>query len=216
MICGIVLSGGRSSRFGREKAGADFGGQPLIDRPVATLARGCEIVAVNARPDSEAAAFALSRGLALVPDAAGDPDGPLAGIKAGMSWARALGAEFLATAPCDTPFLPEDMVRRLLGALTPITGISSGAGAAVAVTADGVQPLCAVWRTDRLALVKRALEGGRHPPIRGLLAEVGRIEVAFGDTAAFANLNTPDSFATALGDLAEGAPRSAPPPSEAG
>ena len=55
----------------------------------------------------------------------------------------------LAVSPCDAPLLPEDLFTRL--------STAAGSGAAMAETADGVQPLCAVWPVSALAdLVARA------------------------------------------------------------
>jgi molybdopterin-guanine dinucleotide biosynthesis protein A len=193
LIYGLILAGGRSSRFGREKAAAEIDGQPMLARIADGLAPHVAALAVNAPPERWAARFAAEHGLSLLPDDPGDPDGPLSGVKAGLAWAQAAGAELLMTTPCDTPFLPTDLVPRLLQALTP------GAGAATARTAEGLQPLCALWRCDRLAAVKVALKDGEHPAIREVLANLSAVEVGFDDPRAFDNINTPQDYARARG-----------------
>ncbi len=209
IIWGLVLAGGRSSRFGREKAGVELDGQLLIARVVDVLARGCDRVAVNARLGSQAADFATAQGLDLLSDNPADPEGPLAGIKAGLSWAAGGEANALLTTPCDTPFLPQDLVARLV----------ESSRAAVARTEDGLQPLCALWSVSRqrapltklcldegdikltcdpYTLITAAFARGQHPSIRDLLADLNAAEVMFHDSAAFANLNTPQDYAAAL------------------
>lgn len=189
MILGVVLAGGRSSRFGREKALAELEGQPFVARVASVLASGSERVAVNAPEDSGAAAYAAEHGLTLLHDPAGAPDGPLAGVVAGLAWAEAAGASSLCTAPCDTPRLPADMVARLAAAM------NERSGATAARTADGLQPLCTLWRVEALPTVRRLTAGGVHPAVREVLVAVGYAEVRFEDAGAFRNVNTPKDLA---------------------
>jgi molybdenum cofactor guanylyltransferase len=188
MIFGLVLAGGRSSRFGREKAGAMLAGRPLIAWVAEALAGQVERLAVSARPGSAAATYATeaSRPCLADPPAGALVDGPLAGVLEGLRWAESGGADWLLTAPCDTPFLPPDLAARLLA------GRSAG-GAAVR-TAHGLQPLCTLWPATARAALERL---PAHPPIRRLLADLGAAEVAFEPAADFDNLNTPDAFAAA-------------------
>ena len=181
-LLGIVIAGGRSLRFGGEKAVAPFAGRPLLLWAVDRLRTACGEVAVNARPGTEAEALARAQGIAVIADAAGDPDGSLSGVKAGLNWARARGASSLAVSPCDAPLLPEDLYLRLRAA--------AGAGAAMAETGEGRQPLCAIWPAAALPRLTEALAGGAHPPTWRMLEELGAVKVRFDRPEAFANLNT--------------------------
>ncbi len=67
---------------------------------------------------------------------------------------------------------------------------AAGSGAALAETADGAQPLCALWPVSVLPQVTEALEGGNHPPTWRLLQRLGATRVSFTDAHAFANINT--------------------------
>lgn len=189
-IAGLVLAGGRSRRFGSEKAMALLDGRPLIAHVAAALQAGCAAVAVNAPPASGAADWARAGGLSLLPDPAGAPDGPLTGVLEGLRWAAAEGFEVLAVAPCDTPRLPADLVARLAEGLRS----APAAPAAFAQTTEGPQPLCALWRASTLGALTAALVGG-HPPVRGLLCDWGAAAIDFADASAFANLNTAESLA---------------------
>ena len=181
-VAGMVVAGGRSTRFGGEKAVAVLNGQPLLVWAVRRLQRACAEVAVNARPGTETEALATREGLAVLHDAPGDPDGPLAGVKAGLAWAAARGARALAVSPCDAPLLPKDLFERLIEA--------AGESAAMAVTADGRQPLCAVWPVSALPFLTEALEGGAHPPTWRTLEALGAAQVRFDPPGDFANINT--------------------------
>lgn len=188
-VAGMVIAGGRSTRFGSEKAVALFGGEPLLLRAVRRLREACATVAVNARPGSGAAALAQQRGWPLLVDAAGDPDGPLSGVKAGLAWAKGQGAALLAVSPCDVPLLPPDLYPRLVAA-----AIEAG-GAAMAVTREGRQPLCAVWPVSAHAMLAQALAGGAHPPTWRTLESLGARTVQFDPPDLFANANTREELA---------------------
>jgi molybdopterin-guanine dinucleotide biosynthesis protein A len=183
---GLVLAGGRSVRFGGEKAAAEFRGKPLLVWAAERLAAACAAVAVNARPGTEAER--LSGRLPVLHDRPGDPDGPLAGVRAGLVWAASRGASFLAVSPCDAPLLPDDIFPRLIAA-------ARENGAAVAETPDGLQPQVAVWPVLALPLLENALAGGAHPPTWRMLQAIGAEPVRFDDAGAFANVNTRDDLA---------------------
>lgn len=186
---GVLLAGGLSSRFGSEKAVAKFNDQRLMDavgERFASLARR----AVSARPGSGAERRARELDLDVLHDNPAHPAGPLAGLAAGLLWAQALDLRFVATAPCDTPRLPREIFATLLSRL-------GNAPAAFAMTAEGPNPLCAVWRVDVLAHLLMLLEK-QHPSVQSLHADLGSIAVRFGDAAPFANANTREALA-ALG-----------------
>ena len=186
-VVGVVIAGGRSTRFGGEKAVAQFAGKPLLVWAADRLRTSCEQVAVNARPGTEAEALARAQGLAVLYDAAGDPAGPLSGVRAALQWARDIGAAQLAVSPCDVPLLPEDVFVRLLH--------EAHGGAALAETKDGLQPLCSVWPTTALELLSAALAGGKHPAIWRQLEALGAHRVRFDPPSAFTNVNTREDLA---------------------
>jgi molybdopterin-guanine dinucleotide biosynthesis protein A len=186
-LLGLVIAGGRSLRFGGEKAVALLGGRPLLLWAVERLARACAQVAVNARPGTATEELARRQGLLVLTDEPGAPDGPLSGVQAGLAWALSRGAASLAVSPCDVPGLPDDLYVRLAAA--------AGGGAAMVETSEGRQPLCAVWPARALPLVTTALAGGAHPPTWRMLEEVGAVKLRVDPPAAFANINTREDLA---------------------
>ena len=185
-VVGLVLAGGRSVRFGGEKAVALLDGRPLLEWSAQRLRSICAHVAANVRPGTEAEAAAKALGLPTLYDEAGDATGPLAGVKVGLMWAEEQGARLLAVSPCDAPLLPDDLYVRLLE--------HADSGVAMAETRDGRQPLCALWPVSALGAVREALTGGAHPPTWQVLERLGARKVAFADPAAFANVNTRDDL----------------------
>jgi molybdopterin-guanine dinucleotide biosynthesis protein A len=180
--------------MGAPKAFVELQGRPLVAHVLDRLTPGVARVYLNAAEDS-------GRWRALGHPLVFDPprwrgQGPLAGILAALSRARADGFAWLATAPCDAPFLALDLVERLTAAAA-----ASGAAAAVAITASGVEPMFALWPVSAAGRVEAALAAGRAGP-RGLLLELGAATAAFDsetEAAAFANLNTPEDLAEAAG-----------------
>ena len=186
-VVGLVLAGGRSVRFGGEKAVALLEGKPLLDWAAQRLRSVCSDVAINVRPGTEAEAVAKALGFATLYDQAGDASGPLAGVKVGLRWAEERGARALAVSPCDAPLLPDDLYVRLLEA--------AEGGAAMAITGDGRQPLCSLWPVTALPQVRQALAGGAHPTTWQMLEQLGARKVMFERPEQFANLNTRDDLA---------------------
>jgi molybdopterin-guanine dinucleotide biosynthesis protein A len=187
-VVGLVLAGGRSVRFGGEKAVALLEGRPLLAWAAERLRTVCRTVAINVRPGTEAESVTQTLGLPALYDEAGDALGPLAGVKVGLIWAEEQGAHTLAVSPCDAPLLPDDLYVRLLA--------QAEGGAAMAETSDGRQPLCALWPVAALPVVREALAGGAHPPTWHVLERLGASKVLFERPEAFANVNTREDLAT--------------------
>jgi molybdopterin-guanine dinucleotide biosynthesis protein A len=192
-VVGVVIAGGRSVRFGGEKAVAGLAGKPLLMWAAERLARTCAAVAINARPDTEAETLARSKGLTVLHDIPGDAAGPLSGVKVALLWAQKLGARAVAVSPCDVPLLPENTFTRLIQ--------EAGTGAAMAETSEGHQPQCAVWPVSALAKLTEALANGAHPATWLMLERIGAVRVRFPVAEAFANVNTRQDLAALAGRI---------------
>ena len=120
-IVGIILAGGLSRRMGQAKALMPLAGRPMIAHVIERIRPCVDACILNVNGDNSAYA---QFGLPLVADAFGDHAGPLAGLLSGMIWAaeHRPDARHVVTAPCDTPFLPENYV----GALVEATAGDSG------------------------------------------------------------------------------------------
>lgn len=184
-IAGLVLAGGRGRRMGGRDKGLELlRGRAMVEWVIERLAPQVDEIIINANQNLERyAAF----GHRVVADAVGGYAGPLAGLHAGLA---ATTQPLMVTVPCDSPFLPADLVDRLARARA-----AAGAALAVAKTFDQPHPVFALVRTEVRAHLEAFLgAGGRK--IDAWYATLASIEVAFDDEAdAFSNINTPAELA---------------------
>jgi molybdenum cofactor guanylyltransferase len=157
-IAGCILAGGRSTRFGSDKALAILGGKTLLDHAIARLTPQIAELAINT--NSTDAAFAQT-GLPLISDATPDFRGPLAGILAALTWARSVKADAVVTVAVDTPLFPVDLAARLTGSAKTI---------AVAESASGLHPTCALWPVDIEPALSDGLATGKSLRVTDFLS----------------------------------------------
>jgi molybdenum cofactor guanylyltransferase len=181
-ILGCILAGGRSTRFGSDKALAVVGGKALLDHAIARLAPQVTQLAVNT--NSQDPAFAKT-GLPVLRDATADFLGPLAGILAAVEWAGAAGADAVVTAAVDTPLFPDDLVERLHEA---------GMGRiAIAESPSGLHPTFGLWPISVRAPLSTWLDTRQSLRLTDFLAAQGFGKVRFemkGSLDPFYNVNS--------------------------
>ena len=182
---GLVLAGGQGSRMGGvDKGLAPFRGKPMVAHAIERLAPQVDEILVNANRNPEAYARFGHR---VIADEIPGFAGPLAGFERGLAHAR---GQLVATVPCDSPFLPADLVARLRAALE-----GAGAQLAVARTGDQPHPVFCLMRREVHASLAAFLASGQRK-IDKWYASLSVVEVAFDDEAdAFANINTRDELA---------------------
>lgn len=187
-VTGIVLAGGLGRRMSDDGRGVDKGLQPFRGRPMIAhvlerFAPQVGALIVNANRNLERyRAF----GWPVAPDTIEGFAGPLAGLHTGMSQAR---SAWVATVPCDSPFLPLDLVARLASAIDASGAVGERAQLAVAHTGAQAHPVFALVERTLLADLERFLAEGRRK-IDAWYAPLRVVEVDFDDAAAFRNLNT--------------------------
>jgi molybdopterin-guanine dinucleotide biosynthesis protein A len=180
-VVGAVLAGGRSSRFGSDKALADAAGAPLGRRVVDALrAGGADPVVVI----GGSAGAAL--GVPTIPDRYPGA-GPLAGLATALRWAR---NGLVVVAPCDLPLLTGDQVAELVAAADETT-------AAVAAVGGAVQPSLGCWPARCSESLHRAVRVGDRA-WRRALDLVPHLAVELPATA-LADADSPDRLAELLG-----------------
>jgi len=190
----VLLAGGLSRRMGGgDKCLRAIAGRPILDHVIERLRPQARDLVINANGDpARFAAF----GLPVVADAVEGYAGPLAGVLTGMLWARANVPEAvdIVTVPTDGPFVPRDLVSRLLAARA-----TAGAVLAQAASDGQVHPVVGLWPVRLADDLRRALveEGVRKVDI--WTARHPLVTVAF-ETAPvdpFFNANRPEDLAEA-------------------
>ena len=185
-VTGIILAGGQGSRMGGVDKGLQpFRGKPMVAHVLERLAPQVTEVLINAnRNPDEYARF----GYRVIADEIEGFAGPLAGFERGLAHAS---SPLVVTAPCDSPFLPADLVARLHAAL-----LMTNAQLAVAKTGSQAHPVFSLMRRDVHESLRDFLSSGQRK-IDKWYAALKVVEVAFDDEAdAFLNINTREELST--------------------
>lgn len=188
---GAILAGGASRRLSgpaqASKAFATLGDRELVQHVIDRLAPQVDRLWLVLAPDAEAPNI---DGVDFLSDEGSPGRGPLAGLGAALARLEATGGQWLVLAPCDTPFLPRDLVDRLLA------GADQDTLAVVAEDASRVHPTCSAWRVQALPAVRAALADPRAPGLMGLLDDLphGRVRWSDIEPPPFLNVNAPDDL----------------------
>jgi len=184
-VTGVILAGGQGSRMGGVDKGLQpFRGRPMVAHVIERLSPQVAELLINANRNAEAYG---GFGYRVIADEIEGFAGPLAGFERGLAHAA---NELVVTVPCDSPFLPADLVPRLHGALQ-----AAGAQLAVAKTGDQAHPVFSLMRRDVHASLRAFLGCGQRK-IDKWYAALKVVEVPFDDEAgAFLNINTREELA---------------------
>lgn len=168
MILGAVLAGGQSTRFGSDKALAEYRGHTLLAHAVDTLSGWCEHVVVVGRATAPAP---------TLPDWPRPGMGPLGGLAAALHHARDEGYEAVLTVGVDSLGLPEN----LPDLLSPAPAFLD------------VQPVVGLWPAGAAETIEAILHGEGSHALKRLADAIGARAVPLaGDPA---NINTPADLA---------------------
>lgn len=188
---GVILAGGQASRMGGgDKGRLLLGGRSLLSRVIERTEPQVAALALNANGDP--VRFG-DLGLPVLPDTVAGFPGPLAGVLAGMDWAAVQGASHVVTVAADTPFLPEDLVPRLL--------LAAEGGAPIVLASSVVEgremrhPTFGLWSVGLRDALRAALDRGERKV--GLWAEQQGAALAqfpSGPVVPFFNINTPEDM----------------------
>jgi len=200
-VCGYVMAGGASTRFGLDKARAELNGQTMLKRMCALLKGATESVSVVA-PFGRYADF----GERVVEDH-WPGEGPLGGIITALmdAHARSHGHAWCLIVGCDMPFLTPEWLSYLKD-----RALASSSGVVVPKSAAGLEPLCACWCTGAAGELRYAFEDGTRK-VTEAMKRVSMEVVDERDWARFDkskrlfwNMNTPAEYEEARRILESG------------
>jgi molybdenum cofactor guanylyltransferase len=189
-ILGAIIAGGQSSRMGgREKALQAIDGVALIARVASRISFQVDDLVVNANGDPARFAFLA---YPVIADEEQDVGTPLAGLHAALAHGAARGFDAVLTVPSDSPFLPLDLVPRLMEA-----GQVSGAAHARSGARDHY--LTGLWTT---AMDKPLIRLIHEDGLRRVqdFCRMAKAERAVWTTLPhdpFFNINTPEDLEAA-------------------
>lgn len=200
-ISGYIQAGGGSTRFGSDKALAVFDGKSSLKRTAELVEETCGTVKIV----SSSAAYNDS-GIPILRDA-WPGKGPLGGIVTAIRETRSHSNEaaWSLIVSCDMPFLS----REWLGFLCQ-RALESDAQVVAPESGNGLEPLCACWRSDGLETLQSAFDEGVRKVTQGMKRL--RMEVLDerawkrfdNDGRLFWNMNTPEDYAEAKRILESG------------
>jgi molybdenum cofactor guanylyltransferase len=197
---GLILAGGQSRRMGGgDKCLRLLHHKTILARIIERARPQVATLALNANGDPlRFAKYALP----VVPDVVEGFAGPLAGVLTGLEWARlnAPTCKWLATFASDAPFLPTDLVARLLKAVE-----DQNADLGRAVSAGQEHPVFGLWRIDLAEPLRYALVSEEMRKVDAWTARYKLADVEFAATPVdpFFNVNRPEDLAEAERLLAE-------------
>jgi molybdopterin-guanine dinucleotide biosynthesis protein A len=207
-VAGIVLCGGGSSRMGMPKAWLPFGDEVMLQRVVRVVREAVAPVVVVAAPGQDVPE--LPPKVEVVRDEE-EGWGPLAGLAAGLAALEGrVDAAYLSS--CDVPLLTPQFIERVVQHLSekPTDGRPWAFGIAVPHIAGHFHPLAAAYRLAVLPHVRELLATGRRrlldlldvvPARRIEPDELADIDPEF---RSLRDLDSPDEYEAALGELGEG------------
>ncbi len=202
-VAGVLMAGGQSRRMGGgDKCLRPLAGKPLLSHAIDRVRPQVGPLVLNANGDpARFAAF----GLPVVADVVGDFAGPLAGVLTGLEWAaeqasaQGPGCAWLASFATDAPFLPEDLVARLLAAVE-----AEGADMACAASQGRDHPVFGLWPLRLRHELRHAMvaEGIRKVDLWTARFKLVRVDFPLVETPAgpldpFFNANRPEDLAEA-------------------
>lgn len=169
-------------------------GRPLIAHVIDRLRPQVDRLAISANgPPEPYAPFALP----VLADPLPGRRGPLAGILAGLDHLPRMGPRaVMVSVPADTPFIPADLVARLLARHLETGGVVHAASGGRA------HPVVALWPAAARQSIAAALEAG-EPRVMRLVAELGAVSEDWPANAEgreadpFFNVNTTEDLETA-------------------
>ena len=193
-ILGVVMAGGRNSRFGDIKAFAQVGGTRIIDRVIIALGAVSSDVVLSANDAATYSSVGLEMRGDVVPDI-----GALGGIHAALNWAKERGDDGIIVAACDMPFPSIPLLEVIRDAAANHDAVLPESD-----SRRGIEPLFGFYSVRCLPAIDNAIARGDRRMIAfhsDIDLHVIPLEVVrtFGDPdVLFMNVNTREELAQAV------------------
>jgi len=184
LVRGFVLVGGRSSRFGHDKALYPIEDRPMAMRIADTLLQVVESVTLVGEPSKY-----RHLGLPVIADTLEDI-GPLGGISSALGESD---AQWNLIVACDLLHVDRGVLERLIDC-----AIDTAADVVWPVTPDGrTQPLCAVYSKAAATHVRTQVKQGVRK-VTDAFTECRTLKLRFEDDRPFSNFNYVSDLASSF------------------
>jgi molybdenum cofactor guanylyltransferase len=179
----VILAGGQSKRMQvPNKASVMFRGKPLIKHVIDHMHSQVKNIVINTHQNQKD--FNVYD-LPLIDDISDKKEGPLLGM---LSSLQAIQSDWIQFAPCDTPYLPENLIARLMEAVEVQKTLI-----AVPQTIDGLQSTCLLCHSSALKNLQKFFNGGGRK-IEDWIKQLPFSLVKFDDPSQFMNINTQEDL----------------------
>lgn len=189
----LILAGGRATRLGGgDKPLLTLAGQSILTRLLARLHHHNCPIALNV--NGEQARFS-SFNLPILSDSLSGYPGPLAGVLAGLDWAASHGFTTMLSVPGDCPFIPRDLLSKLIDAQGGTNASSGQIPVVCAASAGRTHFVTTLWPVASRSLIRAALEAGERR-VEHVLNAIGHVQVEWPAEPydPFFNINTPEDM----------------------
>ena len=150
-ILGLILAGGQSKRMGNiNKSLAIINNKSLLEITLSLVKKQLNTVIINSNVRLN---IANKYNLPIIKDSLSGFFGPLAGILAAMEYANKKKIKWLLTVPCDAPFFPKDLTKKLLS-----HAIKKKKDIVIAKSGGRNHPVFGIWSTSLTKSLKTALK----------------------------------------------------------
>ena len=190
-VTGVILAGGQARRMGGQDKGlVMLNGKPMIEIIIDAFKPQTSSLLINANRNHDRYS---KYGLDIVADELSGFCGPLAGMASAL---QTIDTDYLVTAPCDSPFIPHDLVQRLADAL-------DNKSAEISVAHDGqrIQPVFCMLNKSVLQSLKNYLAAGDRKIDRWFKQHDFAIADFSDKPETFDNINTHEDIEKAVTKL---------------
>ena len=188
----VILAGGKGRRMGgKEKALIHLLDRPLLSYVLEKVSGKVAPIALNINTNFD---NFQKFGYKIIKDPIKGHLGPLAGILASLNWAKEINQDWVLTLPCDTPFLPKNLVQSMVEAKNKTPEVDL----VVAKSRGFNHPVIALWKSD----INNKLQNALNEGVRKIDIFTAQLKIAYvdfdniqnSDFDPFTNLNAPQDL----------------------
>ena len=188
----VILAGGKGRRMGgKEKALIHLLDRPLLSYVLEKVSGKVAPIALNINTNFD---DFQKFGYKIIKDPIKGHLGPLAGILASLNWAKEINQDWVLTLPCDTPFLPKNLVQSMVEAKNKTPEVDL----VVAKSRGFNHPVIALWKSD----INNKLQNALNEGVRKIDIFTAQLKIAYvdfdniqnSDFDPFTNLNAPQDL----------------------